>query len=102
MTSQESTQAANVTTAADELNRFARYLEFRTRDLRELIATFLVGPPKPSRPTTFKERRQQEEDADLWDDDVNIPGDGDGWVEVTDDTLSVPEVCNFPHPFYQE
>jgi hypothetical protein len=91
MTSQESIQADKVTTAADELNRFARYLEFRTRDLRESVATFLVGPPKPARPTTFNQKRKQEEDSDLWDDDVNIPG-GDDWVEVTDDTLSVPEV----------
>jgi hypothetical protein len=55
------------------------------------VATFLVGPPKPARPTTFNQKRKQEEDSDLWDDDVNIPG-GDDWVEVTDDTLSVPEV----------
>jgi hypothetical protein len=90
MTLQESTQAANVTTAADELNRFARYLEFRTRYLRKSVATFLVGPPKPSRPATFHERRQQEENNGLWDDDVNVPGDD--WVEVTDDAMNVPEV----------
>ncbi|GAB7323590.1 hypothetical protein MBLNU13_g07084t1 [Cladosporium sp. NU13] len=82
MNSQKSAQAANVTTAADEIKRFGRYLEFNTRDLRESVATFLVGPNRPSPANTFRRDAEEGLDEGLFDDDVDIPG-GD-WVEVTD------------------
>lgn len=89
MTSQKSTQAANVTTAADELNRFARFLEYRTRDLRETVATFLVGNNNNTATTTRS--RSEENDDGLFDDDVDVPGRD--WVEVIDDAENADEVC---------
>ena len=91
MTSQKSTQAANVTTAADELNRFARYLEINTRDLRASVANFLVGPSTPSPANASRREAEEGLDEGLFDDDVDIPG-GD-WVEVTDYATEAKEVC---------
>lgn len=91
MSSQKSTQAANVTTATDELKRFARYLEFNTRDLREFAATFLLGPNTPSPANAFRREAEDGLDEGLFEDDVDIPG-GD-WVEVTDHATETKEVC---------
>lgn len=91
MSSQKSAQSANVTTATDELKRFARYLEFNTRDLRESAATFLLGPSTPSPANTFRREAEEGLDEGLSEDDVDIPG-GD-WVEVTDHATETTEVC---------
>ena len=94
MTSQKSTQAANVTTAADELNRFALYLESNTRDLRESVANFLVGPTTPSLANASRREAEEGFDEGLFEDDVDIPG-GD-WVEVADYSTEAKEV-RFSH-----
>lgn len=88
MTSQKSTQAAKVITAADELKRFARSLEYRTRDLRESVAAFLVGNNNAA--TTTRDRSDEDDDG-LFDDDVDTPGED--WVEVIDNAKNVDEVC---------
>ena len=89
MPSQKSTQAANVTTAADELGRFARYVEFKTRDFRETVTTYL-GTNKPSTAA----RREEDDEDGFFDDAVRVPSDE--WVEVTEYAIDyAPEVC-FP------
>lgn len=87
MTSQQSSQPANVTTAADEISRFARYVEFRTRGLRETVATYL-GTNTTTIAVPFHE---EEEDAKDLFVDVGLPDEG--WVGVTDEAIEVPEVC---------
>ena len=93
MNSQKSGQAANVTTATDEIKRFGRYLEFNTRDLRESVATLLVGSNTPSPANTFRREAEEGSDEGLFDDEVDIPA-GD-WVEITDYATEVKEVCFF-------
>lgn len=86
MSSQQSTnQAVNTTTAADEINRFAHYVEFRTRDLRQTIATYLGTNPADH----TAGRRNQDDDEDLF---VDAGTPEDDWVEVTDEAIEVPEV----------
>lgn len=93
MTSQKSTQAANVTTATDELKRFTRYLEYNTKGVRESVASFLVGPKTSSPANALRHEAEEGSDEGLFDDNVDIPG-GD-WVEITDHALEAKEVC-FP------
>lgn len=86
MSSQQSTnQASNPTTAADEISRFAHYVEFRTRDLRQTIATYL-GTDSVSHTAA---RRNQDDDEDLF---VDAGTPEEDWVEVTDEAIEVPEV----------
>jgi hypothetical protein len=86
MTSRKPTQpeTANATTAADEINRFVRYLGFRTRDLRETFATFL-GTNHASSTVALRE----EDDEDLF---VDVGPTEEGWVDVADEAIEVPEV----------
>lgn len=85
MSSQQSNQASNSTTAADEISRFAHYVEFKTRDLRSTVATYL-GTNSGSHTA---ERRDQDDDDDLFADAGTSDED---WVTVTDDAIEVPEV----------
>lgn len=86
MNSQEPNQTANpTTTAADEISRFARYVEFKTRDLRHTVASYL-GTNSTDQAA---EQRIQDPDDDLFVD-VGIPEEG--WIAVTDEAVDVPEV----------
>jgi hypothetical protein len=67
-------ETANATTAADEINRFVRYVDFRTRDLRETFAT-LLGTNSPSNTVTLRE----EDDEDLF---LDVGPTEEGWVDV--------------------
>jgi hypothetical protein len=88
MTSRKFTQpeTANATTAADEINRFVRYVDFRTRDLRETFETYLgINPPSNTAPL------REEDDEDLFLD-VGPSEEGEGWIDVADEAIEVPEV----------
>jgi hypothetical protein len=89
MPSQNSTQAANVTTAADEISRFARYVEFRTRDLRASVANYIARTDTTIPARTFREREEMyEEDIFV---DIEAP-DEEGWVGVTDEVKELHAV----------
>lgn len=87
MSSQQTTQpeAANTTTAVDEINRFARFVEFRTRGLRETVSN-LIG-------TNFEDdtvvHREEEDDEGFF---VDVGSSEEDWVGVTDYATEVPEV----------
>jgi hypothetical protein len=90
MTSRNSAkpETANATTAADEINRFVRYVDFRTRDLKETFETYLgINPPNNTVPL----REEDDEDEDLFLD-VGPFEDVEGWVDVADEAIEVPEV----------
>jgi hypothetical protein len=90
MPSQNSTQAANTTTAAEEISRFARYIEFRTRDLGASVANYLAPTPDPEQ--TLRERERQYEE-DIFVDVKDVP-DEEGWVGVTSVANEMPEARN--------
>lgn len=87
MSSQQTTppEAANTTTAADEINRFARYFKFRTRGLRETVSNF-IG-------TNFEDdtivHREEEDDEGFF---VDVGAPEEDWVGVTDYATEVPDV----------
>jgi hypothetical protein len=78
---------------SEELSRFARYVKFRTRDLRNSVQALLGTTPEPA--PIFRETEEDEEEEGLF---VDVGGFDDqlaDWVGVTDDAVDCPEVRKF-------
>ncbi|KAM0721248.1 hypothetical protein Q7P37_003536 [Cladosporium fusiforme] len=85
------------TSATEELSRFARYVEFRTRNLRQAAASFLVT----NEPTSSNNEEDEDINEPLF---VDVGEPNDGWVGLTEEASDVPEVCILliipaPHPY---
>lgn len=86
MNSQQSSKAAKTTTtAADEISRFARYVEYKTRDLRHTVATYLGTNSTDN----AGDQRDHDHDEDVF---VNVGVPEEEWVAVTDEAVDLPEV----------
>lgn len=87
MSSQQQSTPAT-TTATEELSRFVRYVEFRTRNLREAAASYLGTSTSTNQPTPRNDEGE-DEDEPLF---VDVEEPNGGWVGLTEEATDVPEV----------
>lgn len=78
-------------TTTEELTRFARYVEFRTRDFRNSVQTFLGANPT-TEPEQDIFHETEEEDEGLFVEVGRFDDEFSDWVGVTDDAVDCPEV----------
>lgn len=88
---QEQQSAPASTSATEELSRFAHYVEFRTRSLRQAAANYLVTTPATNEQTAG----DHGEDNDTEPLFVDVEGSNDGWVGLTEEAVDVPEVRSY-------
>lgn len=90
MSSQQPSAPAT-TSATEELSRFGRYVESRTRNIRQAAAAYLgtSATDTESTPSTDEDNTTQP----LF---VDVEDPNDGWVGLTEEAADVPEVCIHP------
>ena len=77
-------------TTTEELNRFASYVEFRTRDLQNSVQAFVRANQTTEPDRIFHET--EEEDEGLVVEVGRFNDQFADWVGVTDDAVDCPEV----------
>lgn len=83
-------------TTSEELTRFAHYVQFRTRELRDSVQTFLGANDDYStvlEPVVHETEEDEEEDEQLFVDVGTFDDEFEDWVGVSEDAIAgCPEV----------
>lgn len=89
--SSQQPSAPTTSSATEELSRFGRYVESRTRNIRQAAADYL-------RTTTTNTESTPSNDEDNTTEPlfVDVEDPNDGWVGLTEEAADVPEVCIHP------
>ena len=85
-------------TTSEELTRFAHYVEYRTRNLRNSVQAYLGTNPPQIEPA-FNEY-DEEDDEDLFVDVGRFDDEFADWVAVTNDATELPQVRPNPSLHY--
>jgi len=92
---EEPIATATITTS-EELTRFAHYVQFRTRELRDSVQTFLGVNDDNStvlEPVAHETEEDEEEDEQLFVDVGTFDDEFEDWVGVSEDAIAgCPEV----------
>jgi hypothetical protein len=101
---EEHIATATITTS-EELTRFAHYVQFRTRELRDLVQTFLGANnnnPNPTEPERMLEETEvtEEEDEQLFVNVGRFDDEFEDWVGVSEEAVAgCPEVREASYSF---